>query len=156
MKTASLDIALFLIAFYFAFSHESALCLGLCDGSPLISRFTYMLAHDNIFHLFVNIYGFLTLFFISRCSFQQFAFAMIIAMAIPTCLLSDKPIIGISVLNFAMTGIVIAHNSAWRMLLVTNMAIIIAGLILPHIAALPHMFGFVAGFIYGLMDYNKE
>ena len=59
--------------------------------------------------------------------------------------------LGISVANFALTGLLISSSRTWLRLLLVNIMPIAISFILPHIAAIAHLYGLIAGFLIGFI-----
>ena len=147
MKNISLVIAAILIAVYLLQKgNETNMMLTCGSGTLDYRRLSYMMIHANLLHLIINLYTFLSLTFLCNARLMHFLIATIIAATIPNVLLSNIPMCGISVLNYALTGLILFDSKKWFFLLLTNLAIAALGMLFGGIAAVPHIYGLIVGF----------
>ena len=149
MKLTSLLLTI-VLALMMLTDHQTRMELSLSQGTALMDyhRLTYMLIHANIIHLLLNVYCLLTLVFVCRVKAKCFLIGTIIACAIPTGMLSDIPMCGMSVLNFSLTGysIMLCRDNLTRVkCIAANIALISFTIFIPGIAAIPHAYGFILG-----------
>lgn len=147
MKTFSLILSLVLILIYAIFGTLTE--YGLYEGCPTENRLTYLFIHGGVGHVLVNCYCLLTLAFLCGLRWWQFLVATIIAM---TCVTStDIPVVGISTLIYACTGLVVMESKNWWWLTLMNLLFIGASAALSGIAFLQHLTCFGAGLGVGFL-----
>lgn len=59
--------------------------------------------------------------------------------------------LGISVVNFALTGMLISSSRTWLQMLILNIIPITFSMFFPNIAAIAHLYGLAAGFTIGFI-----
>lgn len=129
--------------------------VGLSDGSHFMSRMCYPFFHANIFHLLINSYALLSIFFLSNPKPTDVIVSAAIAVLIPSSLLSGIPVVGMSVFIFAMTGVLVARAKEWVSFFLFNLLVIICGAMIARIAFVVHLYGFVSGMVYGLITAKR-
>jgi len=116
---------------------------GLAIGTPPITRITYQFLHANLPHLAVNLYALTAIITKWRPTALQLAAAFTIAAAVPPFLLSDKPIVGLSALFFALCGLMAPSCQRPRRFTAACLAVILAGALLANVAAAVHLYAFL-------------
>ena len=155
MKRFSLYLSLACIVIWIASClfdsvHSLLMLCGLSSsGHGLLQRIYFSFIHFGFLHLFVNIYSFLTLALLCRMRIWQFIASLIVAASIPAPLLVDLPVVGLSAIIYAATGIIISSSCRFWSLLVINMLIISAGFFFPFVAAPIHLWCFALGLMFG-------
>lgn len=154
-RTVSLAIALLLTIAYAATPHDMAMSLGLTECSSVVTRLTYQIVHDNAVHLTINLYCLLSLTFLCGARLRHMAVSLMIAMLIPAAILSARPIVGLSVFNFALTGMTISKSSKSLILLVANIVLLSVASLVAGVATSAHIYAIILGFIYGELTTPK-
>ncbi len=154
MKSASLFISSFVIAFYCIAQCTEWLCLSL--DSPWWTRLTYLLVHGSCLHTAVNVYSVLALAFLANARAWQGLAAFVVALFIPDCVLADTPIAGLSTYIYAQTGIVVMQSKRWVALVCANLILIAASFFFMDLFAVwPHIWCFSCGIFIGLITSKR-
>ena len=78
--------------------------VGVYDGAPLSAHLAYHWFHVSVFHALCNVWCFVSLVFAYNMSATQILASLAIASALPQCILTGTPTIGLSGLCFALMG----------------------------------------------------
>lgn len=151
IKSISLLMSLAMIAIYMSMPHQSALLLGLSSQSPPMTRITYMMVHANPTHLIVNIYAILSMAFVMGARLHHLIASLLISATIPSVLIADTPMLGISVANSALIGAIVFSFNKPSKWIVINLLFILIGAAIPGLAWKQHLYGFFAGLVYGFV-----
>lgn len=124
---------------------------GVCVGCSLLSRFSYPLFHVNLLHALCNAWCLISLVFLYDLPWWKIALAFIIAISIPSFMLTATPVVGMSGVCFALMGlsVPIVHRKA--MLLGWISLFLVVGFFFPNVAAWLHVYCFVTGLLVGLL-----
>lgn len=155
MKSFSLILSIALIVLFFAVPEQMAMKLGVSDSSTWITRITYQFLHVNVIHLAINVYAILLLSFLSGARLWQFILSFTIASLIPSSITSDSPMLGLSVLNFALTGMLLMNSRRWKRFLLLNVVLILPTFILYNVAASAHLYALIAGAAVGFFTAKR-
>lgn len=124
---------------------------GACVGCSLLDRLSYPLFHVNFLHAFCNAWCLISLVFIYDLPWWKVALAFLIAIALPSFVLSATPVVGMSGACFALMGLtipVVRH----KMVLLGWIAFFLSiGFIFPNVAALVHVYCFITGLLAGFI-----
>lgn len=150
MKNISLMLCTMLIALYMYGIPDT---YGLSKESLPATRITYLFVHGGVMHLLVNVYSLLTLAFICDSKIWHFVVSMIIAITIPV--FNDVPMIGISTVIYAMTGIIVMGSNRWWWFVLINLLIIGASTMMTGIAFTAHLYCFALGMLVGFLTNKK-
>lgn len=154
MKNFSLILASILIIIQATIPHQYALMWGLSLTNLQTTwtvRLTYSFLHVGWLHLSVNLYCLLTLCFLMHAKAWQFLTALAIASTMPAALTGDIPTLGISVLNFALSGMLMVRNRKWLWLLMLNVAFVFITSLFAGVAWLAHLYAMLAGTLVGFI-----
>lgn len=154
MKNLSLILTLALVLIHALVPHESALTWGLSRPNlenTMMVRLTYNFLHAGWMHLAINMYCMLTIAFLMHARVWQFLTALAIASTIPTAMIGGIPILGMSAVNFALCGILMARNRRWPLILILNVIFILATSRIAAIAYSVHLYTMCAGVLIGYM-----
>lgn len=154
-RTVSLAMASLLTIAYAATPHDVAMSLGLTGCSSAVTRLTYQMMHDNAMHLAINMYCLLSLTFLCGARLRHMAVSLVIAMLVPAAILSARPTVGLSVFNFALTGMTISESSKGLILLVANMILLSVASLVTDVATHAHIYAIISGFIFGELTTPK-
>ena len=126
--------------------------VGVAKGSPLAARFVYSFFHASFLHALINAWCLLSIVFLYEVSIWRLLTAYIIAILVPDVILSDIPTVGLSCICYFLLGSLIFAVKR-KLYFITCMATYIAiGFLFPSVNALIHVYGFIAGFIVGLLN----
>lgn len=154
-RTVSLAMASLLVITYAATPHDVAMSLGLTGSSSAVTRLAYQMMHDNAIHLAINLYCLLSLTFLCGARLRHMAASLVIAMLVPAVILSAKPTVGLSVFNFALTGITISKSSKSFALLMFNIVLLLISQLMVDVATHAHIYAILSGFVYGNLTTPK-
>lgn len=126
--------------------------MGLRHDSTLTARCIYSFLHVSILHAAINSWCLLGLAFGYHIKTWQFVTAYIIAVSAPSFTAMDFPTVGLSVICFAIFGIITPTvcNPLRFVAYITPM--LIGGFFLPQVNAKIHLYGFIAGVFVGLLN----
>lgn len=126
-------------------------CIGLYEGTPAFTRFTYQFFHASWLHLFINIWCLLSLVFNYDLSIWNFFWAFLISAAVPV--LWAIPTIGLSGFCFALIGIAGFSVRNKRLYHTWAIGIILLGFFSSGVNASLHLFCYLVGLFVGW--FNK-
>lgn len=151
MKTLSLILSVVMLVIFAVVPHSDVMNYALYSNCELVNRLVFSFLHGSWAHILVNLYCFLTLVFMCNANVQKFLLALVCAITIPSFLLSATPIVGLSAINYALTGIVVMNSQkAWWFILL-NLLIIGATMVMPGIAFMVHLVCFIEGVVIGFL-----
>lgn len=131
--------------------HDFALSFALSSGSEgVANRLLFNFVHFNFVHLAVNLYSFLFLTLLCNVKWWQFLASIAIAAVIPCHLLCETPIVGLSAIIYAATGMIIFSSSKFWYLLILNLLFISIGFFMPMVSGTTHLWCFALGLAIGL------
>ncbi len=125
---------------------------AVSPDSPVYTHFTYMFAHANWIHLFVNAWG--LLFLHNLYTWVRVIVAYASAVVLSFFYYPELPVLGASVFITFFTGFMIfwlykRHRLGfWQVI-----ALLIIGCFVPHIASVYHIIMFLAGIIYNRLEW---
>ena len=125
--------------------------LTLHYGCGLAARIAYSLFHGSVLHALLNAWCLLSIVFIHNISWCRLFAAWAIAISVPSVLLSDTPVVGLSAVCFALLGMIFAIAArpwAFLLWLVPYFAL---GFAVPCIAGLLHLYAFTVGAAISLL-----
>lgn len=131
----------------------NSMCLS--RTSNFVTRITYILLHGNVFHLVMNVYCMLSIIFLSFPKKTDVFMSFLIAFFIPDYFIGESNIVGISVMLFAFTGILVMRSTEWKRFFLFNLAVVVCGALIPKIAFMPHLWGFSCGCLYGIITAKR-
>jgi membrane associated rhomboid family serine protease len=125
---------------------------GLTRDGGLTARLTYSLLHANLLHALLNVWCLLSVVIIYRLSPAGLFWGWVVAAAVPSCCLSLHPTVGLSCIVYFLFG-----RAAWLAQRRTYYNIwmvffILPGLFLPGINGRVHVWGYLCGLLYGLLN----
>ncbi len=151
-RAGALLIALACVAAYVVTSLSGADtgAFGVCEGCALWRRIVWPFFHGNLLHLSTNLYVFLLAVFFYECRRGTVACAFAACWLLPPFVLSSLPAIGLSgVIYFLLGDITVRARK--RLLFGLCVAGYIAfGFLLPHTAALLHLYMYCCGLVVSL------
>lgn len=124
---------------------------GVCVGCSLLSRFSYPLFHVNLLHAFCNAWCLISLVFLYDLPWWKTAMAFIIAISMPSCMLTATPVVGMSGACFALMGLTVPVVRSKMMLLGWISVFLAIGFFFPNVAAWLHVYCFTVGLLAGLI-----
>ncbi len=127
--------------------------VGLCKGATMLDRFAYPWLHNGIIHAACNAWCLLSIVFYYGLSLQRLLVAVLVAVSMPTFLLSTTPAIGFSGALYAVLGMMtfdVRRRLYWQTYIWTS---ILLGLILPHMAVAIHAYCFTVGTIISALNH---
>lgn len=137
--------------------------LAVSTESPFYTHIIYMYAHANILHWSINTCSIFFLYrIISPLRFLAAWLASILISFIP----SEKPVVGLSVIIFFFTGIIMSRLFRYyrnskryrcfpgeqKTMIIQTIIILIIGFFIPNMAASFHLAAFIAGCLYSLIE----
>lgn len=155
MRNISIIISTITILVFLLSSEDSMYRLSISADSALPTRITYLFMHASILHLSINIYALLTLSFICRASLWQMCTSCIVAITIPTEILPSAPMVGLSTVIYALSGLVIMRQSKWWKLMVLNLSILAIQSAVPSVAFAAHLYCFFVGAFIGFFTIPR-
>lgn len=150
MRNITLLICVALIVLHIIGLPES---YGFSKESEQYTRLTYLFVHGGWLHLLINIYSLLTLAFLCNVKVWQFFVSLFVGVTMPA--FTIIPMVGISTVIYTITGMIIVESKEWWWLAVFNLLIIGAGMFMPGIAFLAHLYCFLVGMIIGFLTSKK-
>lgn len=157
-RSLTLILAVVMIILHIVTDQDQRIALAMSAETGSLTdwhRMSYMVFHANWIHLLINVYSLLVLSFLCNATLRHFLIATAVSIAIPTAILSDIPMLGISVLNYALTGLLISGSRRWVRLLFINIAFIAATSFMSSIAVVAHAWGFGMAFIIGFITSKR-
>lgn len=152
MKSLTLLFVLMLIGMQCVTNSQALIATyGITNTAILGQRLLYSILHASWLHLAINIYSLLVIAFLCRSSSWQLLAAYLIAISIPSVLLTSIPMVGASVMVFALVGMLIPSMRGKTKVIALNLSTIIVQGLVPGIAWLAHLYGLVAGLLVGYM-----
>ena len=151
-RNIALALALMMIMAMIFLSPDERIQLALSTGtrsSGWTSSITYMMVHANWFHLAINLYALLALVFLSNANAAQILASILLSAMLPSVLIGDIPILGFSVVNYTLTGLLIISSSRFWWLFSINALLLGSQVVVPGIAVVAHAWGFVTGAVFG-------
>lgn len=126
--------------------------IGIKSGASLRTRFAYPFFHANILHCLFNAWSVLAIAFIFRPAPFMLILSYVIAISIPSCVLTDVPTIGLSGVVFSLFGYlttIVKYRKTWLAVMVAQLAF---GFIVPSINGWVHVYCFFCGLLLGLIN----
>lgn len=120
---------------------------GLRRGCPAAARAAYPFLHANVFHAAANLWCLLSAVFLRGAGLRGLAAAYAVAVSVPGFLLSEKPVVGMSGMVFALFGILSARTARKARYHAWMCACIGAGFLLPAVCGTVHLYCYAAGTI---------
>lgn len=130
--------------------------LGLSSSSQWWTRITYQCCHDGILHASVNVYCLMMMAHRWRLRLSELSTAVAIAALVPSFLLSERCVVGMSGALFAVFGMrsVYAEN---RVRYNLQVALVIAlGFLFANAASWLHLYSYCAGMAFGVINKPIE
>lgn len=124
---------------------------GVCVGCSLLSRFSYPLFHVGLLHAFCNAWCLISLVFLYDLPWWKTMLSFIIAISIPSCLLTETPVVGMSGVCFALMGLTVPVVHRKVMLLGWISLFLVVGFFFPNVAAWLHVYCFTVGLVAGFI-----
>lgn len=154
-KTAALLLTVVCVAVSTVYTPDwEAVGLSQTCGWP--QRFAFSFFHASLFHAVLNMWCLLSVVFLYPVSWLHMLMAYIIAVVTPACLAGAVPTVGFSVVYFALLGIVsfmmerkVYFHSCVGLCL-------FAGLFVPQINGLVHLYGYAAGLLAGFLMVKRS
>lgn len=150
-KTAAIALILviLLIALFFSPDYYS---VGLHTLSPWQTRFVYQFIHASFIHALLNSWCLAALVFILPVSLWKMILAYIIAVLAPSYVISSTPTVGLSVILFALFGLLTPVIPSWKRWLMWCVANIAVGFVIPCVNGAIHAYAFIIGLIIGSLN----
>lgn len=124
---------------------------GIHVGCSWLARMSYPLFHVNILHAFCNAWCLISLVFLYDLPWWKTALAFLLAISIPSCLLTETPVVGMSGACFALMGLTVPIVRRKAMLLGWINLFLVVGFFFPNVAAWLHVYCFTVGLVAGLI-----
>ncbi len=147
MKTLyATTVTVLLLAIFIPNAQE----LATSPAAPLYTHFVYMFGHASFLHWFINAWSLILLHNTFR--WYRLLTAYIVAVLVsfvPYVATQSQPLIGLSAITTFFFGLITPHlwqrnkTAVWMMII-----ILLAGIFMPHIAALLHIIMFLLGLVY--------
>lgn len=156
-KITSLIFAVFLIILS-VIGPPSFSDVGIYAGCPLQGRLLYPFFHVNIVHAMLNTWCFLAMMFVYDISLWRILAAYIISFTIPVDFINEHitdltlPTVGLSGMVFflfASISFEVARKTYYQAWMIFYL---VAGFILPGTNAVLHLYCYLAGVIYALIN----
>lgn len=132
--------------------------LGYTNKSGILSHFTYMFQHVNIIHLLLNSFSFIVIWIALQKHVKQYlilpVFLIGFICSFLPCASFDTPTVGVSGVIYAIMGMFTLYikNKALYICLLSVLISLVVSYFAPHTNFFIHLYCFVGGFIYGLLD----
>lgn len=130
--------------------------LGLSSSSPLWTRITYQCCHDGILHAVVNVYCLMMMANRWRLRLSELATAVAIAALIPSFLLSERCVVGLSGALFAVFGMRSVYAENFLKFNLQVALVIALGFLFENAASWLHLYAYVAGMVFGMINKPIE
>lgn len=152
-KPASLCLAMS-VTFITLFCTPEWEAVGLYRGCSMIGRCVYHIFHASIWHALLNLWCFLSIVFIYHVRWLRIIAAYIMAASVPSLLLSDTPVVGLSAVCYALLGLHFSSVSSGRRIpyLIHIALYLCVGFILPAVSGFVHLYCFVFGLLMALLN----
>jgi membrane associated rhomboid family serine protease len=124
---------------------------GISIGCSWLARLSYPIFHVNILHALCNAWALITLVFYYDLHWKKIALAFAIAVSIPACFLSATPVVGMSGVCFALMGMTFFVVRRKVMFMSWAAAFLVAGFLLPGVAAMVHVYCYAVGLAVGTL-----
>lgn len=126
--------------------------VGVSKGCDILQRIGYSVFHASFIHAAVNAWCFVSILFLYDVSWWKMSLAYVIAVAVPDCVLSTTPTVGLSAVCFALLGMV-AFEVKRKLYYNGCMALYIAlGFLFPLVNGWLHLYSYVAGLLVGFLN----
>ena len=156
-RTAEKNIALTVAAtaaIMHALTHNAEpSCLpALQENAHLMPRLAYHIYHASWTHPLLNLWCLLTLVFKFQVRVTDMLAAYAIAVACPSAILSQTPIVGLSAFNYALMGIITVRHPRPFLCILSAAAAIAVGACFPNVATALHIYAYTAAIAFQLLD----
>ncbi len=125
--------------------------VGLSDDSPMINRLYYSFFHASFIHLVLNLWCLTSIVFLHGVSQIHYMLALVIAMMVPECVLTNIPTVGLSVFLYGLLGIITFEMQRKVLFILCMLAYVAVGFLIPHVNALIHLYAYGAGVIVSFL-----
>lgn len=149
-KTATLLIGAFILLCASVYVPDWDV-VGLGLNSPVSARFIYSFIHASFLHALLNTWCLVSIAFVYCLKWWQFIVAYIIAVGAPGFCLSTTPTVGLSVVCFALLGLIALSVSRRLYYNLWIGAYLVLGFLLPSVNGWIHLYSYVAGLMVGLL-----
>lgn len=153
-KTASIVASLAVVAAsMFAYDLES---VAICRNCGIYARLLYPFFHANMLHASLNAWCLLGIVFMYDVSSSRLLMSYIAAVSVPSFLLNDMPTVGLSGSVFFLFASISfevqrkVYYQSWMLLY------LVSGFLLPNTNGLIHVYCYVLGVFYALLNKPVE
>lgn len=126
--------------------------VGIYSGCNDYERLLYPFFHANILHAALNVWCLLSVVFLYDISLLRLCFSYLTAVSIPSFLLSDIPTLGLSgavFFLFASISFEVQRKTYYQSCMAFYLLL---GFFLPNTNGMVHMYCYVLGLLYALLN----
>lgn len=126
--------------------------VGLHRDSSWMARCLYAIYHTSVAHAAINTWCLLSVVFLHGVSWRKIGMAYLVAITVPSWLLSDIPTVGMSALCYTLLGM-LTFEVRQRIFWLGYMTLYIAmGFLFPGVNAVLHLYCFIIGLLIGFLN----
>lgn len=129
---------------------------GIYPGCSWLARLSYPMFHVNLLHAFCNAWCLVSLVFLYDLHFRKVLTSYLIAVTIPSLVLTPTPVVGMSGMCFALMGLTVFIVRRKVMLMGWISFFLAVGFFLPNIAAMVHVYCFAVGLAVGALTHHRH
>lgn len=126
--------------------------VGIYLGCGLTCRALYPFYHVNLLHALLNVWCLLSVVFIYDTSLWRLVFAYVIALSVPSLLISTTPTVGLSGVVFALFGSISFEVERKTYYQLWMSAYLVVGFLFPNTNAWIHLYCYIAGLLAALLN----
>lgn len=126
--------------------------IGATSQATFHERMLYPFFHANIFHAVCNLWCLIAMERYYDISPWKYLMAYLIAVSVPSVVLTAQPTVGMSGVCFALMGMItweVARKLYWTAWI---MAFLVTGFLFPHVNAWLHLYCYLAGLLIGILN----